>query len=343
MQNVPIDEAEAKRVLKKYTNVIPNGNLPEWAGTEEYFCDLIKSKKHSAPGPDGLPYGAYKVNETIMKNMYLLYAFWIKGSLLPKHSNIAYLWLLPKGDNPSPCRAPADMRPLSGSNTDAKILASMLGSVVEPTICKWAVPWQRGFLKDRHLLNNVLEVDAYALKCSLLSDDDTAILLLDFAAAFPSISRSFIFLSLHYAGFPKEIIRAIESMYDDNIHYIKFGGVCKKSFTARSGVRQGCPLSSTLFVISTDSINIMLKKKLPKDLLATYADDIAIVMTSMRQTLHRLPAVFTKIESVARLKLNIRKCKLIPVGRVRPLPLNGMSIVLPPTGAPLTLSWLLST
>ena len=45
------------------------------------------------------------------------------------------------------------------------------------------------------------------------------ILLLDFAAAFPSISRAFIMSALRAAPVPRNIRKAVAELYKDNAHF----------------------------------------------------------------------------------------------------------------------------
>ena len=64
-------------------------------------------------------------------------------------------------------RTPEDTRPLSMSNTDAKILAGAVRTAAEPTIAKWALGSQRGFLLARHFSDNVIEVETAAVIASM--------------------------------------------------------------------------------------------------------------------------------------------------------------------------------
>ena len=76
---------------------------------------------------------------------------------------MAFLWLLPKTSPEDGCFAPGETRPLTGSNCDAKIFAMALAEVINRVIGGWAIWAQRGFLRDRCMLKNVVEVEAHAL------------------------------------------------------------------------------------------------------------------------------------------------------------------------------------
>ena len=65
------------------------------------------------------------------------------------------------------------------------------------------------------MIENILDVDAWRIEASIISNDG-ALLLFDFVAAFPSLSRSFLWLALGACGIPTFIIRATYALYTNN-------------------------------------------------------------------------------------------------------------------------------
>ena len=61
----------------------------------------------------------------------------------------------------------SDTRPLTIVNTDNRIIASSLRLVWEPIFNRWVSKLQRGFLKGRSMLANVLDIDEEAMTISL--------------------------------------------------------------------------------------------------------------------------------------------------------------------------------
>ncbi len=59
-----------------------------------------------------------------MKVLYLCYCDWLDSGSLPEHFNDALLWLLPKTEPEDGIFEASDTRPLSGANSDAKLLAT---------------------------------------------------------------------------------------------------------------------------------------------------------------------------------------------------------------------------
>lgn len=84
---------------------------------------------------------------------------------------------------------------------------------------------------------------------------------------------------LFLIGLPPFVIRAIGALYRNDHLWICFNGIVKYAFCMLTGVRQGCPLSSILFVIATDALNRYIDKCLYGiGSLFAYADDTALVI-----------------------------------------------------------------
>ena len=79
-----------------------------------------------------------------------------------------------------------------------------------------------------------------------------AIVLFDFEAAFASISQSFLLDMLQSVGLPEEVLQVVRALYWQCRCVVKMGGSTFPGFNMSSGVRQGCPLSPLLFVLTVD-------------------------------------------------------------------------------------------
>ena len=108
-------------------------------------------------------------------------------------------------------------------------------------------------------------------------------------------------------------IKAIKALYDNNDHYINFNGIFKYAFCVYSGVRQGCPLSSTIFILATDCLNRYISMLHSNDLFNAFADDTAIMVFNVWNIAEQLAEVFDDIELMACLAFNFKKCVLIPL------------------------------
>ena len=95
--------------------------------------------------------------------------------------------------------------------------------------------------------------------------------------------------TLQRLGIHAQMLGAIQSLYADCLLSIRVGGACGKSQTPAMGLRQGCPLSATLFGLFIDSLHHHLESTVPlagiglcgmrlRELV--YADDICLLATS---------------------------------------------------------------
>ena len=125
---------------------------------------------------------------------------------------------------------------------------------------------QRGFLGGRSILANVLDVDFESMRISLKVKQG-AIVLFDFAAAFPSISNTYMFTMLGNLGIPTKVINLIKALYSQVRCYMTLGGEKQEGFDQLVGIRQGCPLSPLIFAIVADVFLRRLHRLYPDDML----------------------------------------------------------------------------
>eukprot|EP00973_Karenia_brevis_P034738 4793037-Karenia_brevis.AAC.1 len=63
-----------------------------------------------------------------------------------------------------------------------------------------------------------------------------------------------------------------------------------------AGVRQGCPLSSIIFVIASDPLNKYISANMsPQSIIRTYADDTAVVLKNLFKEAPILATIFYNI------------------------------------------------
>jgi len=310
-QEKVIDEEAARRFVSQFALKMQSFVMIESFGR---FMAMIRDSKRSAPGPDGIPYLAWNVSLRAQVFLFQACMFWLATGYCPTFFNIAFLWLLPKSHPEDGVFDPKDTRPLSGANSDAKLFARFIAMSLEEAISKWAFWMQRGFIQGRCMLKNVIDIETRSAKLAFNPDSFPCLIFFDFAAAFPSISRAFIWLVFDFIGLPVGVVRAIQALYRNNIHFIKGAFGLRFAFYARAGVRQGCPLSSLVFIIATDCIMRALAASLgPRDMLRAYADDIAVAARCFTEICWRLAPLFRCIQSCSQLTLNMKKCVAIPL------------------------------
>ena len=125
------------------------------------------------------------------------------------------------------------------------------------------------------ILENVIDVERKAHYLAMRHARDSALVLFDFAAAFPSVSRDYMWDTLEFLGIPAQFIAVVRRFYRFCQHWLKLQDCCFKSVLVGSGVRQGCPLSPILFALAESHL---LHPR--GDGIRAYADDIAMLLHS---------------------------------------------------------------
>lgn len=155
-----------------------------------------------------------------------------------------------------------------------------------------------------------------------VTGDPSFLLAVDYAKAFDSIRWSFLFKALETFGFGEFIINAIKILFKNIKTTIFNNGFSSGYFFPDRGIRQGCCLSPSLFVIAVELMAIMLRKNVlirgvkvanKVTTISQYADDTTLFLSdyvSLRSAITTLHE-FTKWSG---LHINHHKSHLLLLG-----------------------------
>ena len=155
-----------------------------------------------------------------------------------------------------------------------------------------------------------------------------AIICLDFEKAFDNLSWDFMFASLEKFGFGHNFQQWIKILYNTPLFCIKNNGWISREAAMKRGVRQGCPVSAILFILSIEILSFKINEnkkisglKLQENecCILQYADDSTLTLKDKESICESLK-VLNNFSSVSGLKLNTSKCQGIWLG-----PLKGHS------------------
>jgi hypothetical protein len=291
-----------------------------WVLEKEDFLHILHRARDSAPGPDGLPYSAWSgASRHVQDDLYTMYTDIMNGSELPPGFNRCFLACIPKGDAPGDhigvARTPDSTRPIAMSNAVAKLMAMAINRALAPAASQTILDRQRGFVRGRSITDNILETESMAIRFVKYYAAKSGIVLFDFAAAFPSLAHCFIFLVLLTMKFPQFLIDIIRKLYEECLIELLYGAEAHEPFRALAGIKQGCPLSGTLFALALDPFIRMLCLTIPMPLnmVSAFADDIAIVAKELLLALRALAPVFAVLQAASCLEVNPLKTVVIPL------------------------------
>lgn len=321
----PVDEEQ----LRRWTAMAARAGAPHlsapraaWRLRTKDIAKALRIAGNSRPGPDGIPFQAWRALGPLG-----LHILWEAGRALemglhtgdPAHDlfNESLLCCLPKkasrtaSDGEGIYEA-GETRPLSITNTDNRLIANAYRLRWEPVLAPHIASEQRGFVPGRSMLANIADIEHSAMLASL-ECRDAVIVLFDFSAAFPSISRTYLFAMARAAGFPDFAMHVLGALYHQTVGQLLLHGRLHEHVRLEAGIRQGCPLSPILFALASDSLLRIIGVRHPAATTRAFADDTAMVLRSWSAERRCVFATFRAFESVSNLSLNLSKTVVIPL------------------------------
>ena len=297
------------------------------------LADVINEvlvKRRSCPGPNGIPFACYSELCDLAAPILLGVCQFLAAGGAPKSGfNDSTLFFLPKDGTGLP---PAH-RPIAASNTDNRIIANVVRRKLESAVLSILDRAQTGFVRGRrieehiHFFNRKFYNALYSRYRDDLPapgldypDDDSVnvprdggtdyyILFLDFAKAYDSVSRRFLFCLLERVGIPSCYINIIRALYHDVKAWPALPGKTSMHIRMPDGLKQGCPLSCLLFILAIDPL-VSVLSKVPRTDPAAFADDVAV---GAEDPVSLLP-VLLHVDAwsrVCRCMPNVKKTKLV--------------------------------
>ena len=278
-----------------FLSLLPDQNLKEPAQpsdslsfTESEVKTAIKAMSNGkSPGSDGLPAEYYKCFSSLLAPVLTeLYNQIASSGTLPNSMSLGLTTLLPKSGDPS---LPANKRPISLLNTDYKILAKVINSMIAPVLSDFVFPTQTCSVRGRTINDNTILLRDLIFHASTMPEAvRPCFVSLDQRKAFDMVDHGFLFLSLSKAGVAKQLISLVRVMYGGARTQCLVNGFRTNDIFLHRGVRQGCPLSPTLYVIY---VECLIRAVIENDRLSgitmpgltspvkalAYADDILVV------------------------------------------------------------------
>jgi hypothetical protein len=164
-----------------------------------------------------------------------------------------WVMILKKGGDPSIC---GNYRGISLINTVIKIISSAINDNLDCILeaGKRTIREQAGFRKGEECIAQVISL--YEVCRRRMSNKwSTALLFVDFEKAFDKVDARAIQLKLQRLGYSGPPLDFIMALYATTEMQLRFpGGVRSGVIEVRLGVRQGCPLSPTIFKVHINDI-----------------------------------------------------------------------------------------
>ncbi|XP_042033147.1 uncharacterized protein LOC121779791 isoform X2 [Salvia splendens] len=254
----------------------------------------------SASGRDGFSSLFYqKCWDIISRDVMEAVVDFFQGAQMPRGIAATMIILIPKKKNPTKW---TKYRPISLCNVSNKIISKLLTSRMAALLPVLTAPNQSGFVRGRLLSDNVLLAKEMFYEIGKCNPSPNLVLKLDMAKAYDRVQWPFLLKVLKRMGFSDLWLGMIERCVNPCWFSVLINGSPAGFFKSSRGLRQGDPLSPSLFILAADYLSrlldrLILGKKEMRFCTArysmgvlhlAYADDIIIFTQARRATIRKI-------------------------------------------------------
>ena len=210
---------------------------------------LTKLKNGKAPGPDGIPPGAFKADPKTTADMLLLLLqkTWAKRDV-PMDWKKGHLVKLPKKGDLGLCKNWHGIMLLS---VPSKILTRIILERLKDAVEERLRPEQAGFRKDKSCMDQIATL-RIIIEQSLEWQSTLYLNFIDFKKAFDNVDREVIWKLLHHNEIPSVFVNLIQQLYDNATCQMIHNGKLTEPFDVKTGVGQGCLILPMIFLMVID-------------------------------------------------------------------------------------------
>ena len=334
-----LTETECCNFIKK----LPFPNIDEDEKAEcdkpitesECFKAIFQLANNKSPGLDGFSIEFYKMFWQDLKNLFMecVNYSWEKKELCNSQYE-GLITLIPKPGKD--CLNVSNYRPITLLNCDYKIISKVINNRLCCLLPKLIKNDQNGFIKGRNIGDNIrlmLDVIDYAN----YKNGPGAVLSIDLCKAFDSLKWPFIFATLKLYGFGS--ISWIKILYKNPKCRIVNNSFLSPFFYVHKGVRQGDPLSPTIFVLCVEYLAVMLRHseqyqgfeiERHRFKVSLFADDTVIYLNGNPSQFNYVFDILDSFGKKSGCKVNLSKSYAFYVGsskknKVKPFLSRGLS------------------
>ena len=220
-------------------------------------------------------------------------------------------------------------RPLSLTNTDYKIVTFVFAERMQNVLPHLINHDQVAYIKARYIgcnIRNFIDIFEYCEK----NNEPGAFICIDFLKAFDSVEHNFMYATLKKFNFGNNFIKWIKLFYQEPKFKVKNNGWLSAGYSMHRGIRQGCCLSSLIFILVVEILALMIRQSSlingivignEEHKIIQYADDATICVQDLK-SIENTISIVEHFSRCAGPKLNLKKTKGIWLGSLKDLGLR---------------------
>ena len=306
--NAPFSE----EVVRGGLQLLRNGRS---AGNSGLPAELLRYALGLAPSPDEPPPNVLVPAITAVLNC------WFRTGVVPAAANISLITPIHKRGDATEL---GNYRPIAVGEPLLRLFAALLNArLVAYTVSMGLrAPMQAGFRPGLSTVHQIFALQ-HLVDHARLHKQPLFCCFLDLKGAYDRVPRRVLWTALQRLGVHGQMLAAVQALYAHAQYAIHVGGRRGVSVESSCGVKQGCPLSPTLFGLLLDGLHWALLDGAPgaapqlccgrpvPDL--GYADDFCLLGTSPAHLQRLLDVAHAFLTGVA-MELSVDKTKVLVFG-----------------------------
>lgn len=307
------------KTLDKTQKEICDGKIDK----TEILTALNSMSRNKSPGSDGLTVEFYMKFWSIFDDIFFqLFECIFNEEKMSRSMRLGHITLIyKKKGNKNKLK---NWRPINLLNVDYKILSRIMSNRLKSVLPHIISPEQTACVIRRDIADTIVTIKDI-IDISEIEKSEGYLLKIDQEKAFDRVSHNYLFKVLEAMGFGNIFCKWIRIFYTDIYSAVKSNGHVTKYFPVKNSVRQGCPISAMLFVITAEPLNMAIKShtgiqgiSIPfsgkESLIYQHADDTSITVAN-KDSIHNTFKVFEKYGKASGAKVNISKSEVLCLGK----------------------------
>jgi hypothetical protein len=285
---------------------------------EELEQQLRKLKRKKAPGMDGIQNESwiYGTEREVDRLLEIMNGVW-KGAGFPQEWKEGIICpIYKKGEKDTA----SNYRGITLLNTAYKVYAMIVEERLMKEMNERGVlpDGQAGFRKGRGTMDNVYILNHIIGNEIKNRGSKIYAFFVDLKAAFDNVERDLLWEYLRKKGINEHLVTKIEEIYEETISRVRVDGRVSECFKTYKGVRQGCPLRTSLFAAFIGDLEEMFRKGQAGGVVVgkekvwslAYADDL-VVLAREEKGMKEMLGSMEKYMRRKKLTVNVEKSKMM--------------------------------